>query len=85
MNLIFSILTILHILFSFQYQIPRCTCSESHFYYLYLKPSQIEEACLKPSQIEEVYLKPSQIEEAHLKPSQTEEAYLQPTTFCADS
>ena len=29
------ILTILLILFLFEYEIPRCTYSESHFYYLY--------------------------------------------------
>ena len=28
------VLTIFHVLFLFEYQIPRCNCLESHFYYL---------------------------------------------------
>ena len=30
------LLTVLHILFLFESRKPRCTCSESHFYYLNL-------------------------------------------------
>ena len=36
--------TILHVLFLLEYQIPRCTCSELHFYCLSL-PSEMSITC----------------------------------------
>ena len=37
------ILTVLHILLLFEYRIPRCTCSESYFYYLLLSYKMVSD------------------------------------------